>query len=224
MNDLAPEDRPREKMERAGAGSLGDNELLAMLIGHGPAGTGALAIANRVLRVSGGAHGLTRISLDELAGVPGMGRVLAGRVLAAIELGRRTLVRRPRARERIASAREAAAALLPQFGAHPVERFGVMLLDSRFRVIRTRLISMGSLDGSPAHPREVFREAVRAGAAAVVAFHNHPSGDPTPSADDYELTIRLLAAGDVVGVQVLDHLILADARYCSMIKSLKERT
>ena len=223
MNDLAPEDRPREKMERAGVGALGDNELVAMLIGHGPAGTSALALANRVLRVAGGTSGLTRISVDELAGVPGIGRVLAGRMLAAIELGRRTLVRQRPKRERIASAHEAAAWLLPQFGAHPVERFGVLLLDSRFRMIRTQLISWGSVDASPAHPREIFREALRAGATALIAFHNHPSGDPTPSHDDYELTARLLAAGEVVGIQVLDHLILADGQYCSMVKNIKER-
>ncbi len=91
-------------------------------------------------------------------------------------------------------------------------------------MIRAQLISVGSLDTSSGHPREVFREAVRAGAAAVVVFHNHPSGDPTPSHDDIELTARLVAAGQIVGVQVVDHLILADTQYCSMIDSRKERT
>jgi DNA repair protein RadC len=217
MNDLAPEDRPREKMERAGAGSLGDNELLAVLIGHGPAGASALSIANRVLGMAGGVHGLTRVTLDDLTGVPGVGRVLACRALAAIELGRRTLLCRPRARERITSAEEAAVLLLPQFGAHPVERFGVLLLDSRLRVIRAQLLSTGIVDGSSAHPRDVFREAVRAGASALVAFHNHPSGDATPSPDDVEVTARLVAAGEVVGVRVVDHLILADMHYCSLL-------
>jgi len=217
MNDLAPEDRPREKMSRGGAHALGDNELLAVLIGHGPAGTSALAIANRLLGMAGGVHGLTRMMLDDLTGVPGVGRVVASRVLAAVELGRRTLVRRPRARDRILSAQDAAILLLPQFGAYPVERFGVLLLDSRLRVIRTQLLTTGAVDGSSAHPREVFREAVRAGATHLVAFHNHPSGDATPSAEDVEVTERLVAAGDVVGVRVVDHLILADTHYCSML-------
>jgi DNA repair protein RadC len=217
MIDLAPEDRPREKMERAGAGALGDNELLAVLIGHGASGTSALAIANRVLSMSGGVHGLTRVTLDDLSGVPGIGRAVACRALAAVELGRRTLVRRPRTRERILSAHDAAELLLPQFGASPVERFGVLLLDSRLRVIRAQLISTGAVDGSLAHPRDVFREAVRAGATNLVAFHNHPSGDATPSLDDAEVTERLVAAGDVVGVRVVDHLILADTHYCSML-------
>ncbi len=101
-----------------------------MLIGHGTAATSALAIANRMLGLAGGVHGLTRTTVDDLTGVPGIGRVVACRVLAAVELGRRTLVRRPRARDRILSAQDAAVLLLPQFGAHPVERFGVLLLDS----------------------------------------------------------------------------------------------
>lgn len=224
MNDLAADDRPREKLERAGVESLGSNELLAVIIGHGRRGTSALSIANRALRLAGGVHGLTRMGLDDLVGVSGIGRALACRALAAVELGRRTLVRPPSARDRILSSGDAARRLLPQFGAYPVERFGVLLLDTRLRVIRAQLISVGSLDTSSGHPREVFREAVRAGAAAVVVFHNHPSGDPTPSHDDIELTARLVAAGQIVGVQVVDHLILADTQYCSMIDSRKERT
>jgi len=217
MNDLAPQDRPREKMARAGIGALGDNELLAVLIGHGLAGTSALAIANRVLRAAGGVHGLTRMSLDDLTGLPGVGRALACRALAGVELGRRTLIRRPPARPRITTPFDAATLLLPEYGAHPVERFGVVLLDTRLRLMCTRLLSVGSLDTSLGNPREVFREAVRVGAAALVAFHNHPSGDPTPSPDDLDLTRRLLAAGEIMGVEVMDHIVLADTLYCSIL-------
>ncbi|MFI5176959.1 MAG: DNA repair protein RadC [Vicinamibacterales bacterium] len=218
MNDLAPQDRPREKMERAGTGALGDNELLAVLIGHGLAGASALTLANRMLGAAGGVHGLTRMSLDDLTGLPGVGRALACRALAAVELGRRTLIRRPRARPRIVTPLDAAALLIPQFGAYPVERFGVVLLDTRLRLICTRVVSIGSLDTSLGNPREVFREAVRVGAAALVAFHNHPSGDPTPSDDDLDLTRRLMAAGEVVGVQVMDHIILADTLFYSILR------
>jgi DNA repair protein RadC len=221
MNDLAPGDRPREKMERAGIRALGDNELLALLIGHGRPGTTALAIANRVLEHSGGVHGLTRMSLDDLTGLSGVGRALASRTLAAVELGRRTLTSRPPERIQVLSARQAAAVLLPEFGAFPVERFGVLLLDTRMRVIRAQLVTVGALDGSQAEARDVFREALRAGAFALVAFHNHPSGDATPSPDDIDLTVRLMAAGEVVGVQVIDHLILADVQYCSIKRVMK---
>jgi DNA repair protein RadC len=219
MLELAPQDRPREKLERAGVGALGDNELVALLIGHGMVGANALNVANHLLAASGGVHGLTRMSRDALARVPGVGPVLASRLQAAVELGRRTLLRWPSARPRLANAREAAAFLVPQFGAHPVERFGVVMLDTRLRLLRTRLLTSGSLDRSVVHPREVFREAVLAGAAAIILFHNHPSGDPRPSPDDFALTRRLAHAGAVMGIEVVDHLVLGDTHYCSIMNA-----
>ena len=218
MSSLTFEDGPCERMARASADALGDQELVAAVIGYRRLKSRAFEIATRVLAMAGGVHGLTRLSLEDLSGVPGIGREQACRVLAAVELGRRTLLTRPRVRPRILSSRDAAAVLLPRFGAHPVERFGVLLLDSRLRVIRAQITSVGSVDSSSAHPREVFREAVRARAAAVIAFHNHPSGDATPSPDDRELTRRLVAAGEIVGIQVVDHLVLADAQYCSLLQ------
>lgn len=212
----APHDRPREKLERNGPAALGDNELLAVLIGHGTAGITALALADHILDLARGVQGLTRLHRDQLARVPGIGPAQASRVQAAVELGRRTLVASGRPRPRFLRPRDIAVHLLPQYGAHPVERFGIMLLDTRYRLLSTRLISIGSLDASVAHPRDVFREALVAGAAAVVAFHNHPSGDPSPSRDDIALTDRLKRAGEIVGVELLDHLILADTEYCSM--------
>ena len=220
MLRIAVQDRPREKLERAGPGALGDNELVAVLIGHGTAGSGdALGIANQLLTATGGVHGLTRLGREELARVPGIGAALASRLQAAVELGRRTLVTRPPARPRFMSAREVALFLLPQFGAAPVERFGIVLLDTRHRLIRTCLLSVGTLDASLASPREVFREALLTGAAAIVAFHNHPSGDPTPSEEDIALTRRLARAGSLIGIDLVDHMILADMKYWSMKES-----
>jgi DNA repair protein RadC len=106
--------------------------------------------------------------------------------------------------------------LLPQYGSRSVEQFGVVLLDTKRRVLRTTVVSVGTLDASIVHPREVFREATAAGAAALVLFHNHPSGDPEPSEEDVQLTRRLVAAGVLMGIDVIDHVILADARYCSL--------
>jgi DNA repair protein RadC len=216
MMALAEHDRPREKLERLGPGALGDNELVAVLIGHGTAGSGALEVANRVLAGTGGVHGLVRMTSDELAEFDGVGLTLAARIQAALELGRRTLCRPPAARPQLLNAREMAALLVPEYGAHPVERFGVALLDVRHRLIRTQLLTVGVLDASVVHPRDVFRVATLAGASAIVAFHNHPSGDVTPSADDVALTTRLFRAGDVMGIDLLDHLILADTQYCSL--------
>jgi DNA repair protein RadC len=111
--------------------------------------------------------------------------------------------------------------LMPEFGSCAVEQFGVLLLDTKHRVLKTRRLSVGSLDASVVHPREVFRAAVLGGAAAVVLFHNHPSGDPTPSREDRVLTRRLMAAGDLMGIDVLDHVILADTRYVSIRETLR---
>jgi DNA repair protein RadC len=221
MKSVALHDRPREKLERLGAGSLGDNELLAIILGHGAPRAGALDVANAVLAATGGLHGLARASVDDLRQVPGIGRARAAQLVAAIEAGRRTLVRGRRDRAQIMTPRDAAALLLPQFGDRSVEHFGVVLLDTKHRVLRSTLLSVGTLDASIVHPREVFREATRGGAAAIVLFHNHPSGDPTPSDDDVELTQRLVNAGHVMGIDVLDHLILAETRYCSL-KEMKK--
>ena len=216
MGDLAPDDRPREKLERHGVGALGDNELLALVLGRGTAGQSALSVATAVLAAAGGVHGLTRFSRSRLVQLPGLGEILASRVQASIELGRRTLTLSPPARLQFRTPLDVAAFILPRFGAFPVERFGALLLDARYRLIKTHLISTGTLDASGAAPREVFREATVAGAAAVIVFHNHPSGDATPSHDDWVLTDRLRQAGAILGIDVIDHLVIADTRFASL--------
>jgi len=215
MKDLAPHDRPREKLTRCGVGNLGDNELLALVLGSGSREADALNLANRVLQRAGGLQGLTRSAVGDLRQVSGVGAVRAAQVLAAVELGRRTLVRAVADRARMHTPGEIAAHLLPLYGAASVEQFGVALLDTRHRLMHIRVLSVGSLDSTVVHPREVFREAAFASAAHVVLFHNHPSGDPSPSQDDLELTSRMLKAGDIMGIEVLDHVILADQRYYS---------
>jgi DNA repair protein RadC len=216
MRIVAPHDRPREKLERVGAGGLGDNELLAIVLGHGVPRTSALELANAVLDATGGLHGLARATTDDLRRVPGIGTARASQLIAAVEAGRRTLLRGRRERVQIKSARDAAELLVPEFGSRPVEQFGVMLLDTKHRVLRTTLLSVGTLDASIVHPREVFREAASGGASAIVVFHNHPSGDPAPSGDDVTLTKRLIVAGELMGIVVLDHVIVAENAFFSM--------
>jgi DNA repair protein RadC len=218
MKLMAPHDRPREKLERVGAAALGDNELLALVLGHGVARTGALDLANAVLHVMNGLPGLARASAGELRRIPGIGAVRAAQLIAAVEAGRRTLLRGRQERVRILNALDAARLLVPQFGQKPVEHFGVLLLDTRHNVLRTSVVSVGTLDASIVHPREVFREALAAGASAAILFHNHPSGDPDPSPDDVALTLRLMQAGDIMGIPVLDHLIVVERGF----KSLRE--
>jgi DNA repair protein RadC len=215
MKNLAPDDRPREKLLRHGAQALGDNELVALILGSGAARAGALALANELLTVRGGLHGLLRSACGDLARLRGIGVAKAAQLLAALELGRRTLAHAPGARVQLKTPRDAAAFLLPAFGSRLVEHFGVVLLDSKHRVLRTTVVAVGTLNSTVVLPRDVFREAMLGAATAVVVFHNHPSGDPSPSPDDVELTRRLAAAGTLVGIEVVDHIVLGDVKYCS---------
>ena len=215
MKELAPQDRPREKLARAGVSALGDNELVALVLGSGVKGHGALTVAQELLDLAGGVHGLVHVGMDELRRVNGVGASRAARLLAAIELGRRAVISGGGERPKLSSPAAVGRYLLPLYGGYHVERFGVVLLDARNRLIRTAILSVGSVDASIAHPREIFREAALASAAAVVVFHNHPSGDPQPSLDDVLLTRRLKEAGAVMGIELADHVVLGDGRWFS---------
>jgi DNA repair protein RadC len=207
--------RPREKLDSAGHFTLSDQELVALVLGHGVRGRTALRLAGELLDAVDGIHGLARSSAVQLDAQSGVGPATAARLVAAVELGRRTLQRQPEPKMRIASPRELAAYLMPLYGASPVERFGLVLLDTKHQLIKVRVLSVGTQDAVTAEPRAVFRDALLAGAAATVVFHNHPTGDPTPSAADFDLTRRLVLAGRIIGIEVVDHLIIADARYYS---------
>jgi DNA repair protein RadC len=213
---LAPDDRPREKLLRAGASALGDQELVALLLGSGIRGRDALSAAAALLDAVGGAAHLAVAPAHVLMRSPGVGPSRAARLLAAVELGRRALAGPRVPRPRVATPAAVAGYLLPRFGGHREERFGVLLLDTKHRVIRAVVVSMGTLDASMVHPREVFRAAAEHSASAVVLFHNHPSGDPLPSADDLLLTRRLAQAGELMGIAVIDHVVLGDACWHSI--------
>ena len=176
MKTVAAHDRPREKLQRLGAAALGDNELLAIVIGHGRAAGSALDLANAVLASCGGVHALVRARHDDVTRVPGIGAARASQVLAAVELGRRTLTRAGRERLQFTTPRAVAEFLLPQYGNRPVEQFGVVLLDTKHRILRTAVLSIGTLDASIVHPREVFREAALAGRGRHRAVPQPPVG------------------------------------------------
>lgn len=215
LRDLPLADRPREKLARVGPAGLGDHELLAIVLAQGTQRLHALALAARLLAATGGLRGLARAGLAQLSHVAELGPARAARVLAAVELGRRSLVRAGDAREQFLLPKDVALWLLPQFGARAVEHVGVVLLDVKHRLLKTTIVSVGSFDASVVQPREVFREAALCGAACLVLFHNHPSGDPTPSPDDVAITRRMASAGHLMGIDVVDHVILGDARYYS---------
>ena len=217
VRDLPVEDRPRERLARLGAGALSNRELVAVLVGSGSRRGSALDLAEGLL--GAGLRDLAGRSLAELEGEHGLGRAKATRVLAALELGARLASegRTPSAAFR--TPESSARYLLPRYGARPVETFGLLALDVRHRLKHEAVVSVGCLTSSLVHPREVFKEAVSARAAALILFHNHPSGDPEPSAEDVSITRRLVSAGTLLGIEVLDHVILGAGRFVS----LKER-
>lgn len=219
MKLLAVQDRPREKMARAGASALGDHELVALLLGTGVKARNALTVAQDVLARAGGVRGLTTLGVDDLVQVSGVGRPRAARLLAAVELGRRALSSVGEERIRFNRPADIGRYLLPLYAGHREERFGIVLLDSKLRLIRSQTLSVGILDASIAHPREVFRTATLGSASCIAVFHNHPSGDPAPSEEDCRLTTRLAAAGELMGIRLLDHVILGAGRWYSFRES-----
>jgi DNA repair protein RadC len=212
--DLPPEERPRERLARHGAGALSNRELLALVVGTGARRSSALSLAEDLL--IGGLRGLAGRSLPELERERGLGPAKATRVLAAFELGARLASEGRAASPSFRTAEATARYLLPRYGVRPVETFGLLALDVRHRLKREVVVSVGCLTSSLVHPREVFQEAVASRAAALVLFHNHPSGDPEPSGEDVSLTRRLVSAGTLMGIEVLDHLILGAGRFVSL--------
>ena len=200
----------RERLERHGVSALSDAELLTIL-----AGPNGRRTADAVLSECGAVQSLPHESADDLARLDGVTPRAAAVITAAVELGRRTLTRPAPQGMRLGSPREVAEYLLPEHGTHPVEKFGIVSLNTKHRLLRTAILSTGVIDASLVHPALVFRAAATHRASAIVCFHNHPSGDPTPSRDDVALTARLVEAGTLMGIEVVDHMVLAGTDYCS---------
>jgi len=211
---LPPELRPRERLRIQGAGALSTAELLAVIIGSGTRTTSALEVGTRLLRHFGSLGELGGAPLAEVTAVPGVGEVRALQVQAALELGRRLQEPAP-ARQVVRSAADAAAVCAPMRRLDR-EHFRVILLNTRHEILDIVDVSVGGLASAPVHPREVFKEAIRRSAAAVILVHNHPSGHPEPSRDDLLITEQLRAAGRLVGIEVLDHLIIGERTFTSL--------
>jgi len=209
-------DRPRERLEALGPAALSDAELIALLLRTGDRGGNALAVANDLLERQGGLHGLSRAASGELGRSAGIGPAKSASVRSALEIGRRLAGRRLSAGSVIRSPSDVYRHFHPSLRDARQERFVVVLLDARQRVLRSEVVSQGTLTASLVHPREVFRPALRDAAAALVLVHNHPSGDPTPSAEDREVTARLARAGEILGIRVVDHVVVAERGFCSL--------
>ncbi len=212
IHDLADCERPRERLLESGPGVLTDSDLVAVLFGTGGPGEGVLELAARVVSAIP-LRQIHRVPVEELLQISGMGKARAAQLLAAGELGRRlwpegdqaALVRGP----------ETVFDLTRDIRATNREHFVGFYLNSRNQVLRREIISIGSLNASIVHPREVYQPAIAVSAASLILAHNHPSGDPTPSEEDLAITRRLVEAGRILGIDVLDHVVVARDSYAS---------
>jgi len=215
---MQPERRgPRERLAEVGPEGLSDEELVALLLGTGSQGTPVSVLAARLLTSVGGLTALADLGLGAVGSLPGIGEGKAGRLLAAIELGRRSATVPLRRGARIASSRDVDAALRPRLSRSADEHFIAIPMDAKNRPIAQIRIAKGGLSACPVSPADVFRAVVREAAAGVIFVHNHPSGEPSPSAEDLVLTERLCRAGELLGVRVLDHVIVGHEGYFSFL-------
>lgn len=208
-------ERPRERLLRYGAGALSDAQLLAIVLRTGRRQVTAVELAMRVLERCRGLEGLGTVHGMELRGIAGIGPAKAAQLLAALELGRRVTSRPWPTGASLSSSRAVHDYLAPLVRELKQEQFWALLLDNKHRLLHDITISTGSLTMSVVHPREAFVPAVRHSAAAVIFVHNHPSGDPAPSAEDRQLTHRLVSCGELLGIPVLDHVIIGHTAWYS---------
>lgn len=214
LKTLPVEDRPREKLVRQGASTLTESELLAILLRTGRKGEDVLMLSSRLLQQFN-LKRLSRLSTSALQKTLGIGQAKACQIAASFELARRLA----RFREKpltIKRSKDVADMLMPEMRALSSEHFKAIFLNNARRVIRVETLFVGSLNESLVHPREIFQRALEENAAGIIVAHNHPSGDPTPSAEDIETTHRIIKAGEVMNIPVLDHIIIADTKYTSL--------
>jgi DNA repair protein RadC len=213
---LASDERPRERLLIRGSSSLADTELLAILLGSGRQGQNALELARALLIQVGDLRGLCEAGESELCRFSGVGPARAAVIQAALELGRRVAGTRPIRGQAFGNATDVWTHYRARLGTSSVEEFWMLALDIRHRILFERCVARGSLTGVEVHPRDVFRALIRGSAAAVLFCHNHPSGDPAPSRQDLDLTHRLRQVGELCGIDVIDHVIVAAEGFVSL--------
>lgn len=219
IKEMPAGERPRERLRFYGAGALSNAELLAIALRTGTPTLSATGLANSLLSTFGSLSSLAQASVDELCQVSGIGPAKAAQVQAAIELGRRISLSSNDNQIQITSPGDAAQLLMAQMGNESQEQVRVLILDSKHRVQRMPVIYVGNVNSSTLRVAEVFRPAIKDNAPAILVAHNHPSGDPTPSPEDIAVTRALVKAGEILDIEVLDHLIIGRRQFVS----LKER-
>ncbi|WP_093337116.1 RadC family protein [Salibacterium halotolerans] len=216
IKDVPFSERPREKMAKFGAEQLSNQELLAVLIRSGTKEESVLQLSQRLLYDFDGLFMLKDATVEELQTIKGIGAAKALELRAAIELGRRIYTYHEEERWVIRSPEDVSGLVMEEMRFLTQEHFVILCLNTKNQVIHKQTLFIGSLNSSIVHPREVFKEALRRSAAAVICVHNHPSGDPGPSREDIDVTKRLMESGQILGIDVLDHIIIGDRRFTSL--------
>ena len=217
IRELPQGERPRERLKAYGAKHLSNTELIAILLRTGLPGENVLSLASRILSQLDGLAGLGRSNFAELCDLRGLSEAKACQLLAALELGRRSLSLSPEERVTINSPQDVANLLMGEMAALDQEHLRVVMLNTKNEVLGTQEIYVGNVNSSVVRPAEVIRPAVRENAPSIIIVHNHPSGDPTPSREDVSITQELVAAGKLLGVEVLDHVVIGSGkRYVSL--------
>ena len=217
IHDLPRSERPRERLFKLGSEALSAQEILALILGRGIKGESVMVTSQKLLSRFGNLKGIANASIEELTQINGIGPAKAAQIKAAVELSKRLEADAGESQKpAVKSPEDVVNIVKSQLKGKKKEHFLVLCLDTRNRLINCKPVSVGSLDTSIVHPREVFREALSSSAASVIFVHNHPSGDPEPSEEDVELTKRLAKAGEIIGIDVLDHIIVCDRSYSSL--------
>ncbi|OGN86980.1 MAG: hypothetical protein A2158_02270 [Chloroflexi bacterium RBG_13_46_14] len=217
IHDLPVSERPRERLNKYGVEALSAQEILALILGRGISGESVTVTSQRLLSQFGNLRGIADATIEELSGIKGIGPAKASQIKAAFELANRLKDSPESDKKPVVKTPEDVVNLIQnKLKGKKKEHFLVLCLDTRGKLIKTSEVSVGSLDSSIVHPREVFKEALTASAASVIFVHNHPSGEPEPSEDDIKLTRRLADAGDILGIEVLDHVITGDNNFKSL--------
>jgi DNA repair protein RadC len=216
IRELPASERPRERLRERGAAALSNAELLAIILRTGTPSDNVLALASRALARFGGLEGLAKASFGELCGEHGLGEAKAAQVKAALELGRRLLSAQPQERASVHSPQDVANLLMAEMGLLEQEHLRLLLLNTKNQVLAVPEVYKGSVNSAQVRVGELLRDAVREGCPALIVVHNHPSGDPTPSDDDVEITRQLVEAGRLLGVDVLDHIVIGRQGFVSL--------
>lgn len=215
IRDISEDERPRERLLKKGEKYLSNSELLAIILGTGTKKKSSIDLANEIITTFGGIKYLSNISAEQLSLIKGVGLAKASNIIAALELGKRVAVASKEEGFKISSPQDVGNIYMDEMMHLKKEIFKIVLLDTKNKIISDKIISEGSLNASIVHPREVFIEAIKKSSNKIILIHNHPSGEIEPSSEDKAITRRLVEAGKIIGIEVLDHVIIGNHKFYS---------